>query len=122
MDKDKLYNRLLNLIKLFKNRPYHLTKYLIDNKALDKAFIERVLNNTSLDEIKMLPPHFETVGEMNTYFNSILLDFDPEKESQEQLTIKLNAKLDQLLRDELYEDAIRIRDYMNSRNIRRIQP
>lgn len=119
--KEEFYKRLLNLIKLFKNRPYHLTKYLIDNAALDKNFIEKLMKNKSLDEVKLLPPHFDNVNQMNDYFNSLLLDFDPEKESIEQLTEKLNQKLDQLLKDELYEEAIRVRDYMNSKNIKRIQ-
>lgn len=117
---DKIYKRLLNLIKLFKNRPYHLTKYLIENNALNPDFTKKLLNNKSLDDVKLLPPHFDNVNEMNNYFNSLLLDFDPEKESLEQLTLKLNAKLDQLLKEELYEDAIRVRDYMVAKNIKRI--
>lgn len=120
MKDDKIYKRLLNLIKLFKNRPYHLTKYLIENNALSSDFTQKLLNNKSLDDVKLLPPHFDNVNEMNNYFNSLLLDFDPEKESLEQLTLKLNAKLDQLLKEELYEDAIRVRDYMVAKNIKRI--
>lgn len=119
--KEEFYKRLLNLIKLFKNRPYHLAKYLIDNEALDKKFIERLMKNKSLDEVKLLPPHFDNVSQMNDYFNSLLVDFDPQNESFEQLTQKLNQKLDQLIKDEQYEEAIRVRDYMNAKNIKRIQ-
>lgn len=120
MDHQILYNRLLNLIKLFKNRPYHLTKYLIENGALDEEFITKLFNNKSLDEVKLLPPHFDSISEMNNFFNSMLLDFDPEQVSHEKLTQKLNEKLDQLIKDELYEDAIRVRDYMITKNIKRI--
>jgi arginine utilization protein RocB len=120
MDNQIIYNRLLNLVKLFKNRPYHLAKYLVENDALSQKFISRLSNNKSLDEVKLLPPHFDSISDMNNFFNSVLLDFDPEKVTQEELTLKLNDKLNQLISDELYEDAIRVRDYMISRNIKRI--
>lgn len=116
---DKAYSRLINLLKLFKNRPYHLAKYLIDNKVIDESFLKKLMNNSSLDNPKLLPPHFTDINQMNQYFNSLVIDFDPEKVSQEELAIKLNHKLDQLIKDELYEDAIRVRDYMISHNIQR---
>jgi protein-arginine kinase activator protein McsA len=78
------------------------------------------MNNSTLDKPKLLPPHFTDINQMNQYFNSLVIDFDPEKVSKEELVIKLNQKLDQLIKDELYEDAIRVRDYMVSHNIQRI--
>lgn len=117
---DKVYNRLINLLKLFKNRPYHLAKYLIDNNSLSDDFLKKLMKNRSLDSPKLLPPHFNDISQMNQYFNSLIIDFDPDKVTEEELTIKLNRKLDELIKDELYEDAIRIRDYMVSRNIQRI--
>jgi arginine utilization protein RocB len=119
MNKEILHKRLLNLIQLFNGRPNHLTKYIIDNKALNDEFINKLINNKSLDETKLLPPHFDSISEMNQYFDSILIEFDPEKESKEELARKLNSKLDQLIKNEEYEDAIRIRDYMLSKNIKR---
>ena len=120
MDNQLIYNRLLNLIKLFKNRPYHLTKYLIGNQALSSDFITKLMSNPSLEQPKLLPANFENVNQMNQYFNSLLNDVDIENKSGEDLTKKLNQKLDQLIKDELYEDAIRVRDYMIAKNIKRI--
>ena len=45
------YKNLVSLLNLFKNRPYHLAKYLIDNSALSDKFIKDVLNNNKLSKI-----------------------------------------------------------------------
>ena len=37
---------LVNLFKLFKNRPYHLTRFLLDQDALKDNFLKKINNNS----------------------------------------------------------------------------
>jgi hypothetical protein len=114
MSNDKPYESLINILKLFKNRPYHLAKYLIDNKALSDAYIKKLskanFNNTDLT--------FKSINDMNDYFNSLLDDIDLK--NKEESIIEINNKLDKLIKEEKYEEAIYIRDYMSRNKIRRI--
>jgi hypothetical protein len=48
MNDENLYRNLVLLIKLFKNRPYHLAKYLIENSALTEDFIIAVSDSVKL--------------------------------------------------------------------------
>ena len=71
MDNENLYKNLVLLIKMFKNRPYHLAKYLIDNSALTENFISAIeenarLKKTDLSEDSRLPViYFENINQMN---------------------------------------------------------
>jgi protein-arginine kinase activator protein McsA len=56
---------------------------------------------------------------MNDFFNSLTDEFENKSKSVNKMTKELNEKLDQCLKEEKYEDAIRIRDYMNKHNIKR---
>ncbi len=123
---DQLYTNLVTILKLFKNRPYHLAKYLIENKAFDQKFINRIIESAKLSE--MSDPggksvakvvYFIDISQMSDHFNSFLDPLEPNKSTKE-ITKELNDKLDQYLKDEKYEDAIRIRDYMTKHNIKRI--
>jgi len=58
---------------------------------------------------------------MTDYFNSLTEETNiSKKKSKRSITIELNSKLDQCVREERYEDAIRIRDYMTKHNIKRL--
>ena len=48
---DQLYKNLITILKLFKNRPYHLAKYLIENDAFNDSFNKRLLESDKLNEI-----------------------------------------------------------------------
>ena len=50
MENEDLYRNLVILLKMFKNRPYHLAKYLIENSALTNEFIKKVSENSKLSE------------------------------------------------------------------------
>jgi hypothetical protein len=123
---EDVYKNLVSLLKLFKNRPYHLAKYLADNEALSKEFIEKLsqsdrLKNLSEEntEKKNLPIHFLDISKMEDYFSS-LIDLKSMKDRTiEELTLDLNSKLDELIKNEKYEDAASLRDYMVSRGIKR---
>jgi len=51
MGNEDLYRNLYLLLKVFKNRPFHLAKYLLDNKALNDSFLKKVAES---DKIKNL--------------------------------------------------------------------
>lgn len=132
MDKfdPKLYKNLISLMKMFENRPYHLVKYLMANGAFTEQFKNSVSKNNFLDNVKedeedylaSRQIYFVDISQMNDFFNSLFSDVEWTRDSTPNLTKDLNTKLDNYIREERYEDAIRIRDYMNKMGIKRISP
>jgi len=126
-NKDELYNNLVTLLKFFKNRPYHLAKYLIDKSALSGGFVDNILKSDKLKEIQeelnteeynnKLPIYFPNISKMDEFYNS-LSDIS-EKSNIEELTKELNEKMIILIKEEKYEDAAWLRDYMIENNIKR---
>lgn len=118
---DKLYTNLVSILKLFKNRPTHLAKYLIDNDAFNQAFIDRIINSEKLDQMNNNVPvkavYFVDITDMSEYLNSFL---EETKSTKVDLVKELNDKLDKYIKEEKYEDAIRIRDYMEKNGIKRL--
>ena len=51
MENEELYRSLVLLLKMFKNRPYHLAKYLVENSALTEDFIKKLKNSDKLKEL-----------------------------------------------------------------------
>ena len=51
MENEELYRNLVIFLKMFKNRPYHLAKQLIENDALTKDFIKKISDNPKLGEV-----------------------------------------------------------------------
>jgi hypothetical protein len=126
-DNEQLYRNLITILKLFKNRPYHLAKYLIKNKAFDDKFIKKLLDSNKLnelgrDESKALVKavYFVDISHMSDFFNSFTSDAQLKSKSDSDIVKEINMRLDECLRLEKYEDAIRIRDYMVKNNIQRI--
>jgi UvrB/uvrC motif len=125
---EQLYKNLLTILKLFKNRPYHLAKYLIENEAFNDDFIKKLIDSQKLNDMgqeqsKALVKavYFVDISHMTDYFNSLTQEnTEVKKKSKKSLTVELNSKLDQCLKEERYEDAIRIRDYMTKHNIKRL--
>lgn len=135
MENEDLYRNLVILLKMFKNRPYHLAKYLVENSALTNDFIQKLKNSEKLKEIseegknseqKLLPApvpiYFVDISQMENFYNSFIDDIQllSKEKSVEQITSELNEKLNKYIKDEKYEDAARLRDYMNRNGIKRI--
>jgi excinuclease UvrABC helicase subunit UvrB len=124
---DELYNNLVTLLKLFKNRPYHLSKYLIENSALDTDFIEQILKSDKLQELQekmsndggyeLTPIYFPDISKMDEFYKS-LSNISNSKDKKE-LSRELNLKMVDLLKAEKYEEAARLRDYMFDNRIKR---
>jgi hypothetical protein len=125
---EELYKNLVSLLKLFKNRPYHLAKYLIDNSAFNKTFVNKVLkseklNEFSEDKIESINTsvYFVNISQMEEFYNSLLEEMkDISKvKNAEEISTELNARLNELIKNEKYEEAAKIRDYMSKNGIKR---
>jgi protein-arginine kinase activator protein McsA len=112
---EEFQNNLVNFLKLFKNRPYHLAKYLIDNSALTKDFYNKISKSDKLENNK----YFTDITEMNDFYNSILNV--KSKKSVEEITKEANIKMDELIKNENFEEAAKLRDYMTKNKIKRLR-
>lgn len=134
MENEELYRSLVIMLKMFKNRPYHLAKYLVENSALTEDFIKKIKNSDKLKEMneddksseqKLLPVpvpvYFVDISQMENFYNSFIDDIKQlsKEKSIEEITKDLNKKLDSLIKKEKYEEAARVRDYMMRNNIER---
>lgn len=120
------YENLLVVLKLFQNRPHHLTKFLIESKALNSEFLSKISDSDKLSDmakngIKDNYLHFNTISEMKKYYSSLVDDLEnlKRKKTKEELTEELNQKLKEAIESENYEEASRIRDYMKLNNIQK---
>ena len=128
MKNEDLYRNLVILLKMFKNRPFHLAKYLIENSALNEDFIKKLSDSEKLkefsedDELKS-KTLFLDISQMNDYYNSLTDDIKKigVAKTPEEIAEALNQKLESLILEEKYEDAARLRDYMFRNNIKRIR-
>jgi len=114
---------------MFKNRPYHLAKYLIENSALNSDFINKLTNSDKLKKISddsdksvNIPVYFVNITQMNDFYDSFLDDISQisKEKSLEELTKDINQKLDNLIKGEKFEEAARVRDYMMKNGIKRL--
>jgi hypothetical protein len=130
MENEDLYRNLVILLKMFKNRPYHLAKYLIENSALTPEFIKKVSENGKLtnlseenDDKSKQPIYFLDIGKMNDYYSSFTDDIKllEKGKTPSEIEADFNEKLNKLLMEEKYEDAARVRDYMAKNKIKRIK-
>ena len=129
MENEDLYRNLVILLKMFKNRPYHLAKYLIENSAFSNDFIKKVVENAKLINLSeeenqtKQPIYFLDIGKMNDHYSSFTDEIKllERGKTPMEVEMELNEKLDKLLFDEKYEDAARVRDYMAKNKIKRIK-
>ncbi len=120
------YRNLVSLLKLFKNRPYHLAKYLSENKALSKDFIDKISKSDRLKSIsednsdkKEISIYFPDISKMDDYFSSLMDMNSINDKSNEELSKEFNLKLNELIINEKYEEAAAVRDFMLSKGIKR---
>jgi hypothetical protein len=127
---DNLYKNLVIFLKIFRNRPNHLAKYLIDNLALDDNFMESISNSEKLnkidpnephsyfsDSVKIETPYFSNFEEMNEYYNEMMIQDLKLLQDPEKIKEEINQKLSESIDNEEYEEAARIRDYMRRNKI-----
>lgn len=126
---NRLYRNLSILLKLFKNRPNHLSKYLIENSAFSEEFLYNIISSKKLndmnpedtfnyfvEESRLNPVHFTDFNEMENFYTDIIANKSAIVDTSE-LVLELNSKLKRYIADDNYESAIKLRDYMISNNI-----
>lgn len=123
---DRTQRNLITLLKLFKNRPYHLSKYLLDNSAFNKEFLKKIDKSFKLNELSNKYSNldldsFSSLTQMDDFYNSLLEEMHEIvlHDKSVDLTKSLNERLDFLIKDEKYEEAAAIRDYMVQLGIKR---
>jgi hypothetical protein len=124
MGNEDLYRNLYLLLKVFKNRPFHLAKYLLDNKALNDSFLKKVAESDKIKNLSEIDEnkYFSDINQMNDFFNNLANDTKKLgfTKSDEEISKELSEKLNTLLKEEKYEEAAILRDYMFFNNIKRI--
>lgn len=119
---EEIYNKLTALLKLFKNRPYHLAKYLLDNSAFSDDFLNNLLKSSKISDLsksdKEINENFTSISQMEDFYKSLINDI--EGKSKREVKINLNKKLNKLIDSENFEEAAKLRDYMIRNNIKRI--
>lgn len=122
MNNDELNEHLVNFLKIFKNRPYHLAKYLIDNSALNKSFLNKIAKSGLNTESRTNPEiPLTSISEMDDYYNSILDPIKIGNKTLEEVTKEINDKMNELIKNEKFEEAVKLRDYMIKKSIKRIK-
>jgi len=123
---ENLQKNLITLLKIFKNRPYHLSKYLLENLAFSKSFLNKIQNSEKLsslsDESDLdFPSYFPNITQMEDFYNSLLEEVREISETKRlgDLTENLNSKLVDLINNEKYEEAAALRDYMTKNGIKK---
>lgn len=118
----ELYKNLVNLLKVFQNKPNQLAKFLCESDGLTKNFQNKIKNSShlqKLDELDLVP-HFSTIDDLNDYYNSILTGVsENNSKNRDDLHKELLNKIQVAIDAENYEEAARIRDYMIKNNFKR---
>lgn len=113
MSEEKIYRNLVRLLKIFQNRPNHLAKYLIENVAFNDLFLKLLLESEKLSDLEENPvPNFKDIDEMNDYYNIFDNSYKSKKKNPKKMLEDLTKKLEECIRAEKYEDAMRIKEYM----------
>jgi cysteinyl-tRNA synthetase len=114
---------LVNLFKLFKNRPHHLTRFLLDQDALKDNFLKKINNNSKLSNLDStdINEYFNSIDDMKDHYSLYINDIEisKRKKTKEELIEELNLKIKESIELENYEEAARIRDYMIRNNLKK---
>jgi hypothetical protein len=126
MENEDLYRNFVTLLKLFKNRPYHLAKYLIQNGAIKEEFLSKIVNSDRLRNLKedeFNEKIFMDINQMNEFFNSLTVEVKKLSmfKTEDEIKVDLNNKLAELLKEEKYEEAAILRDYMFNNGIKKLK-
>jgi protein-arginine kinase activator protein McsA len=125
-DLSQYEKNLVCFLRLFQNRPFHLAKYLSDNNCFKEEFIKNISDSKRLSDLSQkyelgeIPNiYFVNFKEMIKFFENISNNYTVEGFDNEKINEELNSKLDDLIKTEKYEEAIKIRDFMIQNNIKR---
>lgn len=128
-DKDDLYNRLVKILATFSSKPYILAKMLVEMDLLSSEMKNMLLNNKNLDTIEpddVDKYKFNNINDMNNYYLNIItgkykLSNNDEIEDIESITKEYNRRLSLLVNEEKYEEAAKLKKYMDKHSIKIIR-
>lgn len=130
MENMELYHNLVILIKIFDGKPYTLAKYLLDNDALSNDFTKNIMNSDMIKKIKDSDTldiilnnetYLMDITDMKKMYNSFIdIKQLSNKKTIEEITKEYNDKLNDLVAQEKYEDALKVYNYMLKNNIKKI--
>ena len=95
----------------------------MDNSAFTKDFLDKINNSSKLSNISEneIPSFFNNINQMEDFYNSLLEQSKlPVKLSKKKLQEELNNRLYILIKEERYEEAAALRDYMLQYGIKKI--
>jgi len=118
MSNENFNDALINLLIKFKNRPYHLAKFLMDNSAFNKTFLNKLVKSDKLKN-ETNDNYICDISQLEDYHNSLLET--KNSKSIEELTKELNDKLDEMIQSENFEEAAKLRDVMIKKSIKRLK-
>ena len=120
----QLEKNLISFLRLFQSRPYHLSKYLIENDCLRPDFLKNISESKKLQDVTQkyefddIPTvYFLNFKDMLKFYENISQEYNFDTDDSEKISEELNNKLNELIKSEKYEEAIKIRDYMIKNNI-----
>jgi len=118
------YKNLSKFLRFFINRPNHLARYLIDNDALNKDFLKKIgsMNSGEIDENDLISVYFLDIDHMNNFFKKLVENNLSKNSLSNNIKEELEKELENCLKEERYEDAIRIRDYLKNIQKRKENP
>lgn len=104
------FNRnFVHLIKMFNKHPYMFINFLNKNDALTETFKNKLSNAILNDK-----PNFINIDQMVEYYLHVLDNQDIKIDKIKEW----NSKLYKAINEQRFEDAVKIRDYMNKKNYR----
>ena len=118
-NKSILLDKLFNFFNMFGDKKHLMIKYMLDNNIFSEVFIESILNNSNFND-SVDVPNFNRIEDIFPFYNTLLDDFDNSGDTPEDISHNLNNKLDEYISKDMFEEAIRLRDYMKKNNIDRI--
>ena len=133
---NEIKENLIILLKIFKDKPQYLIKFLLENNAFTEDFLTNIFNSEELNRLKNLEieecnedlilelPHFKKISDMNSYLKKIVNNTELSSKQEniyDRITKELKTKLVQNLKEavekEDYEEAAKLRDRMKELNI-----
>lgn len=114
-----LLDKLFNFFDMFGDKKHLMIKYMLDNNIFSDSFIESILSNSNFNN-SVDVPNFNRIEDIFPFYNTLLDDFDNSGDTPEDILYNLNNKLDEYILKDMFEEAIRLRDYMKKNNIDRI--
>lgn len=119
------HKNLVKLLNIFKNRPNHLSRFLLDNKAFTEEFLSKIESNDKLSDINLSKIgddsfYFSNISEMKLFYSSLVEDLDMMKSKKDKDSLKrdLLELIEKAINEEDYEEAARIRDFMISNKLK----